>query len=442
MSFRVFFLSLAVSALAFLAIFQALSGRHTGLGAGRGHASVASAVSRRQFPVVALGSRFAGQAIDPLSSPALVQSLFPGYPPEMQKDEALWSNYFSRDFEIKVTSAWLSENSLYGAGVFASWTGCLDIVKKYGADVVLIGASDLAQGLPPDELAKHFRRLRVLVCASPSLTPDAITSFLASLKDASRGHSVENRPKLVVVALSATLAYRASIYYPAIDHVKKGLLLGYRQREFLSELGFLDHPVTSPISWNDILPIRRSVSHLPLPARLERRVRGAPPERWSVLTTTFPKSALKDPSEMARLRRDFSPPPYFFRDMNDSDCARLSELPKMLADLKTAALATADNVFLTLTPTTGDELLEAPRCYLPLLTSTLESLNDLRAWVLTKDLPTLGLDNADFVFVDDPSRPDLLRLDFAHLNIFGGRKYAAMIARELRSHGFPREPSR
>lgn len=120
----------------------------------------------------------AGVGFDIRGSPKAFEALFPGYPDEMRTDWSLWESYFSGSFEADVYLATFSPASRKGFRAFISWTGCIDVFKKYGADLVVIGSSEVFRSIVPDELHRIMgvaqRPLKVLVCATGGMTDRAV----------------------------------------------------------------------------------------------------------------------------------------------------------------------------------------------------------------------------------------------------------------------------
>jgi hypothetical protein len=376
--------------------------------------------------VSAIGSHFIRSKIDPLHEPALMGPAFPGYPREMVSDADLWRNYFAREFETKVSASTLDLHGLEGQGmaIHESWTGCLDVLRDYGADVLIVGASDTAQSLPPDELAKYFPNRRILMCASPSLTVDATREFLKLAVEI----SPPGRPiGWIVFGMSTTLSFTPSIYYPAINRGKIEMLEAYRRKNFLGRYSFLNNRLSLPWSWNDILPVRRDVQHVPLPNRQERRKNTLDnPERWSIFSFTMTPEELGDEARIQELRRRHPPTAYFFSGDQDPSCARLQELRGKLQEVRDLGNRLAEHSLFFFNPTLGDELNRTSACYLPELDRFLNELRNSRTEIIPRT--DFGVPVADFSFRERLDRPNEVKLDMAHVNISGARKITAAVA--------------
>ncbi len=373
--------------------------------------------------------------LDVRKDPAHLAVVFPGYPAKMSADRNLWSNYFSREFETKVSASTLNlqgaDGEISGAVVHESWTGCLDVLRHYGTDILIIGASDTAQGVPPDEMARHFPGRRILMCASPSLTVHGMQSFL---KLVSELPLVQKQGiHWVIFGLSSTILYLPSLYYPAVNHGKSELLAAYRKRSFLGDYGYLNRRLTIPWSWNEFLPARKDVQHVPLPSRFDRQKQSQNnPERWSIFPFTVTPEELKSPQRIAALRAEYKPMPYFFSGNQDPDCSRMTDLRKILTDLRDRAQSFAGNTLFFLNPTLGDELNAAPDCYLPSIKEAMSRLKSGRTRVLDQSAADYGLEISDYAIVERPWRPNEIKIDMAHVNIAGARKVTAALADKMR----------
>lgn len=365
--------------------------------------------------------------LDALASPVSFSALFPGYSFDIANDQTLWRNYFTREFETKTASSLLSgKDSEYGVTVHMSFTGCLDILRDYGTDILILGASDTAQGLPPDELAKYFPGRRVLMCASPSLTAEAMTEFL---RLAHQFPKIKDEGiRLTIFGLSTTLTYLPSLYYPALHQSKMELMNSYRQRDFLGRYSYWNSRFRIPWSWKDFIPVRKQVMHLPLPNQLERKSKDlGNAERWSILPFEVTRSQLASPMAIDQLRERYPPTPFFFSGNEDPECQRMNRLKDVLGKLRERAEAISQRSVYFLSPTMGDELHQAKPCYLPSVKSALAELRSDRTLPLNLDSAAYGLSVEDFAFVERAWRPDEIRLDMGHLNIKGARKFTAKL---------------
>lgn len=389
-----------------------------------------------QFRHVFLGARLGRTDrkfyIDPDHEPQILTSLYPGYDPQaLWNDKNLWQNYFFRDFDTKVTSAAYSAQSDYGIVVYQSLTGCFDIVRRFGADIIVMGASDLAQAVPPDELATHFPKKKILMCAAPTFTLD---TALTSLDLISQLYPKEfARPQMVLVGVSRTMAYLASPFYPALNATKLELIHRYKQADFLGSYAFLNQTFRIPWTWNVIYPIRRDANHLPLINRI------AHPERWSILDLQV------SPEDLARNPRAFDlarennrqGSSIFLGSEREKTCERLSRLPELLLAVRNRALQVADRAVVFTTPTMGDELKFAPQCYLEIYDQSIRALRNEQTLAINESMSGYGMNIGDFAFRDSWKTGGLLTFDVAHPNIFGARKFTAFLSSAIKERFEP-----
>ena len=201
-------------------------------------------------------------ALDPLGSPELFSKFFPGYPDSMRTDQALWRDYFSRDFDVKVMMDSLSGDSPFGTTAYYSWAGCLDIFRRYGADVVIFGASDVAQAIPPDLLSQSLKTAKIRGLSNPRVlnctgAAGVIDSFESMAREMVKSADRVGRPSWIIYGYSGTSAYVDSVFYDSAAISKELELRSYRRNVALGDFSQWNHPVASFWSWNDILPLKK-----------------------------------------------------------------------------------------------------------------------------------------------------------------------------------------
>ncbi len=390
-----------------------------------------------QFRKVFLGARLGRNDrkfyIDPAEQPAILDSLYPGYGgPELWRDRQLWNNYFIRDYDTKVTSTTFSDDKEYaGVVVYQSFTGCFDIVRRYGADILILGASDLAQAVPPDVLARSFPQKKILICAAPTFTLDTAVASLELIdKLYPENHP---RPEYVLVGVSRTMAYLASPFYKALDWTKSELIQRYKQADFLGFYAWLNQAYRFPITWNALFPVRRDANHLPLVNRITH------PERWSILDLQIsPEEYLADPTvfdEKRRVNKQGSS--IFLNAENEGDCRKMRRLPELLQTVNERALKLARKSVIFTTPTMGDELREAPACYVEMYNREILNLNGERTLAIDRDMKGYGLSILDFAFRDSWKRGGLLTFDVAHPNVSGAEKFTSFLSQAMKERFQP-----
>lgn len=387
--------------------------------------------SGAQFHQVFLGARLGRNDrkfyIDPKEQPRILESLFPGYGGALLwRDRNLWNNYFIRDMDTKVISTVFSEDKDFaGVVVHQSFTGCFDILRRYGADILVLGASDLAQAVPPDVLARHYPDRKILLCAAPTFTLDTAEESLALITDL---YPLDfPRPELILIGVSRTMAYLASPFYNALNWSKHEMIRRYKQADFLGRYAYLNQTYRFPWTWNVLYPVRRDANHLPLINRINH------PERWSILDLQISaEEYLRDPSifdEQRRLNKQESS--VFLNAENETDCRKMQRLPELLRSVNSRALNLAQKSVIFTTPTMGDELRQAPRCYMEMYERELLNLNGERTLAIHQDLKGYGLNILDFAFRDGRKQGDLLTFDVAHPNISGAEKFTQYLTKAM-----------
>ncbi len=384
-----------------------------------------------QFRHVFLGARLGRSDrkfyINPADEPEILSSLYPGYENEnLWGDHNLWLNYFRRDYATKVTSARLSEDSDYGIIVYQSFTGCFDILRRYGADILVFGASDLAQAVPPDELAKYFPDKKILICAAPTFTSDTADAALALIEKIYPAG--RPKPQYILFGISRTMSYLGSPFYPALDATKQEQIKHYKQADFLGRYAYLNQSLRIPWTWNIIYPIRRDANHLPLVNRLNH------PERWSILDLQIsPEQLALHPGAFDEKRRQNKQESSIFMGVNEIGCRGMSRLPLLLGSLNERALKLgAKPVFFT-TPTMGDELRQAPKCFMDIYDITMTALNSSHTLSVNQTMHGYGMTILDFAFRDSKRTGGLLTFDVAHTNKFGAEKFTKYLAQAMKA---------
>ncbi|MGE4134030.1 MAG: hypothetical protein AB7F86_20505, partial [Bdellovibrionales bacterium] len=383
------------------------------------------AAYRRIFMGARLGRNDQKFYVNPRKEPQALQSLFPGYD-QLSGDRNLWLNYFTREAEVKVTSAMYSARYEFGAVLYHSFAGCFDIVRRYGADILILGASDVGQSMPPDELAKSYPGQKILMCASPLMTLHGMEKAIELIEDLYPPEIL--RPRKIIVGVNRTMSYVASPFYPGLNEAKLLEIQKYKQSDLLGRYAFLNHSLRLPWTWQRIYPIRKDANQLPLVNRVDH------PERWSIIDIKVTREEyLADPEAFERRRRlNRQTSSIFMGADHNLDCQGLDEFPKILGRVKEKALGLADTVTFYTTPTMGEELREAPPCYLALFQRTIAALEDDRTLVLHGSMEDYGLTPWDFAFKESRRDGGYLAFDVAHTNYFGAKKMVAQLTKRMR----------
>ena len=126
--------------------------------------SAAPKAKRRGFFWILFPSDL-GAAISLRQKPALFDEVFPGYE-AARVDEEFWRRYMTLDFESRIYAPSVSASA--SGAVMTSWGGSLELFRRFGADIVLIGSSETYNSLVPSILARSLGG-KVLSCAGSGM---------------------------------------------------------------------------------------------------------------------------------------------------------------------------------------------------------------------------------------------------------------------------------
>ncbi|NNN05798.1 MAG: hypothetical protein HKL90_07840 [Elusimicrobia bacterium] len=370
-----------------------------------------------------------GAAIDPLASPQLFSALFPGYPDSMRRDEGLWQDYFSREFGSKVASDRLGAAAPDGAAAFYSWIGCVDVFRRYGADVILLGASDTAQGVAPDLLAKLLRaggvpalaNARVLSCETPTMLPEVARDTAALLAGTGR------RARWVVYGYSPGNSFTRAPEYDDILADKRATMLAYRENLTLGPLAAWDRPVVFPWTWNDLLPLRTDDSQVMLNLLQEDRAERST-RRAVKFDLRIPTEVAQSSQTLAAFTKGRRLPHPFLHDLADAGCGEFSDAARRLEDALEAMRGLGAATLLFVDPTTGLELSTAPACYAR--TERAMVARAPAAVVDAADAAEMGFDPTDFTY-ESPPESRRYWLNTTHVNKRGTEKLTRRVAADI-----------
>jgi hypothetical protein len=172
-----------------------------------------------------------GVALKALENADVFATLFPGYA-SARFDQTLWNTYFQRqDFNPSYFFEGLPVLGEHAYGVKMSWTGCFDLYRRYGADVVVFGNSEVYRGVLSDRLARRLRDLhvmkqpKVLACTSSGLTVNAIPLMVNELKRVSTA-----KPLAIVWGYSLWTAFADGVDVARYDQYMAGDIETYRRQ--------------------------------------------------------------------------------------------------------------------------------------------------------------------------------------------------------------------
>lgn len=376
-----------------------------------------------------------GLGIDLLGDAALLASLFPGYGPALYQDEGLWDNYFSAEFGPDSFLQAKPELSRQGFRVAYSWTGCFSIYEKYGADVLILGSSEVYKTLIPEQLAIELGTLfktppRVLFCVTHSMPVEAVirtSQELIRLRD--------QKPGVVIWGYSFWLAYTRSTKLATYQKDKNREFSDYlarrkyqsERRWYSREPRFDTHSKGADffpkIGWDDVLDFR-------LANALSIRTHQGDGGEEGVYVSR--EIYFQDDAHLsAYLRANLKPFYDITRGISETDCS-MGEAEAMLQKAVNELAHLSPNLFVYLAPTTLHHRSTVPECFLPNVKSMLKRVVKKEgANLLVADSEEFGLSDRDFVYPTlDPKK---FYFDTNHANYFGGQKITGQISSWVKS---------
>ena len=395
--------------------------------------SAGGAKRKRLFWIESTGGE--GFGVNALASPALFSSLFPGYPGAMRTDEDLWHDYFQRTFEIDAFTNGLSKGFAPEFNVILSWVGCLDIYKRYGADLVVMGTSETFRSIVVDELAAKTATdqiPKVLLCTASAMQVETATEFARRLREA--------RPDLrpaVLYGQSLSTAFVEGRHNLKNGREKRETLANLdlqlaRSRHGLVKFFEAYHEVSfadlfPKITWDDLFPVTSSA-----------RIDNAWIAEYPALARAAGKAKVKGGYVPASLRMDgealskdiasrIQPYYRFYEDYEDSRHCRSAERRRQFAELGRALRALSDRIYLYVPPTTPLAFRAATDCFREQVFADVEALGrSIRAPVLAQEWDAYGLEYSDYL--RPTFHPEVYKIDIQHPNYMGALKVTNALA--------------
>lgn len=347
-----------------------------------------------------------GTAIDALNDVEIFSQLFPGYS-SMRNDLGFWKRYFNFDMSIETMCPSMSPNT--EATVMTSWFGGFEIVRSYGADIVLLGSSETFSTLIPSVLADALRRRAGREVRVLSVARGGMTSFIAGLTAkqlaATGGHA-----RVAVWGYSAWNAFTRNPIQAANNQSTAALYKRSQNRLWVALQPAIARFKRIP-EWSDIVPMTYG--------------------QWRNGAVEQKDADHKFPTDLIATREKFiekmeALSPYYERldGIGEHDCD-LTEASKAVDAVIADLLRFADRVIIYIPPTTPIQTGAAPACYLPAVRTMLASKGSLRVTVKVDDWRSYGLDWTDFI---KHSRvPGLSWIDTNHTNYAGAMKTTAAL---------------
>ncbi|MBI3300454.1 MAG: hypothetical protein HYZ75_20000 [Elusimicrobia bacterium] len=304
-----------------------------------------------------------------------------------------------------------------GACVSNSWEGGLEVYRRYGADIVAIGNSEVYSGLVASTLGglSGLRSPKVLFLTRSNMRGDQVRASAKAMS--SRGSKTE------VTILG----------YSARNGARTGLASSPDAEDTVTLPTIGDSRGGPRLDWNELVDqsqARRFLRHLSLGSASLGLVEGfrvdSVPGGWGV---TADIEAFERRDLLPRLAA-LAPVayPHLWKD-GDAVC----DMAKASADLDrtlAALVKVSKRVIVFITPETPTMERGVPACFGPAVAAMVRSKAGPRVRVLTGDWSSYGLEYADYVF--KYPEEGVGRLDGNHMNYDGALKVTARLGAELR----------
>ena len=363
-------------------------------------------------------------ALDLIHHSADLQYIYPGYPQNMYEDRDLWSKYFSREFN---PASWIYQfKQMGGVGVqvIHSWTGCFDIIDKYGADLVIIGNSELYYDLSPDFLAKLLRdsgvpslkNLRVLNCATSYMLLDMVELTAKELKS-----RLKKKAKWVVWGFSYWSTYLNSPEFARMRENRNKVFAEYKSStETGPSNSFILPKLDSKLTWDTVFSPTIDKYQV-----ARERYLGIGTPRPLEEGGYIPTASLQSPTSLEHAVSQIKP---FYRALSNSteaDC-NLDKAKPALTRAISAIDRISEKTLIYIPPTTPLHHLAGPACLAENVKTELETRRTQDRIISTLGMEEFGLNYKHYLFPTE--NKDLLRLDVNHTNSSGAERVTRKIA--------------
>lgn len=368
---------------------------------------------------------FRGIGVKLLETPRLFEDVFPGYG-EARTNATLWDRYFAQEFEAN--GFWVPSLSPSAPErlVSFSWAGCATLYRDYGADIVLVGTSQVFRGIVPAELAKTAGSERkILLCARPFLGPEGVQALSRDIAAAGR------HARLLVWGYSLwDTGFDADHDDEAVTERWEHELRDARTPP--SALAGHRAELFALLSWDHLLPLTYERAR----AGLSGAVAPLPEERSLAALKSQPEEVgfwLPADADEATTRSlaDAAGPRFPPLEKLAGRRCDLANVAAQLDRTLSQALRSADRVFLFVPPVPPTTARVVPECVREGLAKLLRDRSSERVLVETSTWDRYGLEYRDFVYRFTPDG-GVARFDPSHTNLAGARKITARLAARLR----------
>ena len=366
------------------------------------------------------GDAETGLGVNVLSSPVLFQQLFPGYPEAMRLDGDLWARYFSHRFnsDVRIPALGASAETF----VSTPWMGCLDIFGKYGADVLILGDSEVSRSLYPFKIAGAFGKgTRVLACTRDGMTPMALKQVVEILHE--RIQTGKSHPVARII-LGFSLRWIDSPSHWTTDLAEEEEIKLAR-----NILAFEPKLLIGKMDWKNLLPLTLddlfSAQRAPDYYASNDFIRKA--------TVTYPYSATLPQARIPHLPEVINElAPYYHKIKlgGDLNCHNELGITAPFRELVSKLLTVGERVYVYRNPVTSFRVDEYPSCIATLIGRMFASVTSNRLFTRNESWESYGLEWKDFVLpLPDPN---IVSLNLNHTNYLGANKVNQVIGDWIR----------
>lgn len=188
---------------------------------------------------------------------AVLSSIYPGYSPERIRQ--FYQEHVGEKASLNqvVVSDYLSETLNFDAGVGTSISSCIKFLKNFDVDVLILGSSATAQGLPPALLQKTLgQEVRVLQCARPFWNLANIHFFVEQVK------KIDQKIPLVVVGVEASTFLKRTLNesHTSTQRLNRQLLANRTESVFIFDFLKNENLNLENLSFNFLEPKQKYTS--------------------------------------------------------------------------------------------------------------------------------------------------------------------------------------
>lgn len=380
---------------------------------------------KRRHTFWAEATRGTGVALRGMDVDDIFAALFPGYD-RVSFARNIAAAYFEHKFDQPVWIPALSSRFPFGAAAYLSWIGCVRVFAEWGADVVVLGNSEVNEGHVPEALARELSGAipngKVLNCAGPAKSTETLTALAEAMAEEARAPV-----KWVILGIDPATFTSSPIGTERNRHKDIRTLISRRDETpglWSHLMAFRPAEHFPRVGWEAIYPPSFGEVNFHL-----KKGRASPAgERYFTYAwgAPVPEGSPLSPDSLASLARRVASESQAPTDQPPCDAPdALARLNAALA----ASLSLAERALVYLPPVTelktGLASPERTRCVKEQL---LARASD-RVRVLTADWSHYGLSHADYLY--QLHGENGLRLNVNHTNFRGALKVTHALAREI-----------